>query len=107
MARDGAGSDAGAYGGGAGDGADAGLMAGCRAGADDLRTGRRPGRCPDGGNALWRGRFSSSPSAIVETDFRQKDGMVVALIVQKYGGSSVADTDSIKRVAKRIVEGGQ
>lgn len=30
--------------------------------------------------------------------------MVVALIVQKYGGSSVADTDSIKRVAKRIVE---
>lgn len=30
--------------------------------------------------------------------------MVVALIVQKYGGSSVADTDSILRVAKRIVE---
>ncbi|MCH4209083.1 aspartate kinase [Bifidobacterium sp.] len=28
----------------------------------------------------------------------------MALIVQKYGGSSVADTDSIKRVAKRIVE---
>jgi aspartate kinase len=27
----------------------------------------------------------------------------VALIVQKYGGSSVADADSIKRVAKRIV----
>ncbi|WP_314685821.1 aspartate kinase [uncultured Bifidobacterium sp.] len=28
----------------------------------------------------------------------------MALIVQKYGGSSVADTDSIKRVARRIVE---
>jgi aspartate kinase len=27
----------------------------------------------------------------------------VALIVQKYGGSSVADADSVKRVAKRIV----
>jgi aspartate kinase len=27
----------------------------------------------------------------------------VALVVQKYGGSSVADADSIKRVAKRIV----
>jgi len=28
----------------------------------------------------------------------------VALIVQKYGGSSVADADSLKRVAKRIAE---
>ncbi|WEV46406.1 aspartate kinase [Bifidobacterium sp. ESL0690] len=28
----------------------------------------------------------------------------MALIVQKYGGSSVADAESIKRVAKRIVE---
>ncbi|RFT36762.1 aspartokinase, partial [Bifidobacteriaceae bacterium NR015] len=27
----------------------------------------------------------------------------MALIVQKYGGSSVADTDSIQRVAKRIL----
>jgi aspartate kinase len=31
-------------------------------------------------------------------------GVYVALIVQKYGGSSVADAESIKRVAKRIVE---
>ncbi|MEY9951288.1 aspartate kinase [Leifsonia sp. EB34] len=31
-------------------------------------------------------------------------GVPVALIVQKYGGSSVADAESIKRVAKRIVE---
>lgn len=30
--------------------------------------------------------------------------MRMALIVQKYGGSSVADAESIKRVAKRIVE---
>lgn len=28
----------------------------------------------------------------------------MALIVQKYGGSSVADTDSIKRVARRIID---
>jgi aspartate kinase len=28
----------------------------------------------------------------------------VALVVQKYGGSSVADAESVKRVAKRIVE---
>ena len=28
----------------------------------------------------------------------------MALIVQKYGGSSVADAESIKRVAKRIVD---
>lgn len=31
-------------------------------------------------------------------------GRYVALIVQKYGGSSVADADSIRRVAKRIVD---
>ena len=28
----------------------------------------------------------------------------MSLIVQKFGGSSVADAESIKRVAKRIVE---
>jgi len=32
------------------------------------------------------------------------DSAPVALVVQKYGGSSVADADCIKRVAKRIVE---
>lgn len=31
-------------------------------------------------------------------------GVTLALIVQKYGGSSVADAESIKRVAKRIVD---
>src|SRR5690606_35068001 len=31
-------------------------------------------------------------------------GVILALIVQKYGGSSVADAESIKRVAKRIVD---
>src|SRR6185437_11677351 len=30
-------------------------------------------------------------------------GAAVALVVQKYGGSSVADADGIKRVAQRIV----
>src|SRR5690554_1336951 len=29
---------------------------------------------------------------------------IVALIVQKYGGSSVGDAESIKRVAKRVAE---
>ena len=33
----------------------------------------------------------------------QRDWTAVALIVQKYGGSSVADSDSIKRVARRII----
>src|SRR5699024_8614648 len=33
-----------------------------------------------------------------------KPGAPVALIVQKFGGSSVADAESIKRVAQRIVE---
>ena len=28
----------------------------------------------------------------------------MALVVQKYGGSSVADADRVKRVAERIVE---
>lgn len=31
-------------------------------------------------------------------------GIDVALIVQKYGGSSVADVESIKRVARRIID---
>src|SRR3546814_14702658 len=31
-------------------------------------------------------------------------GAHVGLVVQKYGGSSVADAEGIKRVAKRIVE---
>ena len=42
-----------------------------------------------GGNRLQFGPVDSSP---------------VALIVQKFGGSSVADATSIKRVARRIVE---
>jgi aspartate kinase len=32
-----------------------------------------------------------------------RSGLTVALVVQKYGGSSVADADGIKRVAQRIV----
>ena len=39
------------------------------------------------------------------SDFMQKwrSGTPVSLVVQKYGGSSVADADGIKRVAQRIV----
>ena len=46
-------------------------------------------RGPDLGKALARQRLDSS---------------LVPLIVQKYGGSSVADADAIKRVARRIVD---
>jgi len=35
---------------------------------------------------------------------RDERGAQVGLVVQKYGGSSVADAEGIKRVAKRIVE---
>ena len=35
---------------------------------------------------------------------RQRKGNPMGMVVQKYGGSSVADAESIKRVAKRIVE---
>src|SRR6266550_1643077 len=35
---------------------------------------------------------------------RDERGAHVGLVVQKYGGSSVADAEGIKRVAKRIVE---
>ena len=34
----------------------------------------------------------------------QKEWGLVALIVQKYGGSSVADVEAMKRVARRVVE---
>ncbi len=33
-----------------------------------------------------------------------EEHMIMGLVVQKYGGSSVADADGIKRVAKRIVQ---
>jgi aspartate kinase len=49
-----------------------------------------------------------TPSTIVEPRDvavnRPQECVPVALIVQKFGGSSVADAESIKRVAKRIVE---
>ena len=35
---------------------------------------------------------------------RLQKGQTVALVVQKYGGSSVADAERIRRVAERIVE---
>jgi aspartate kinase len=36
--------------------------------------------------------------------FLPEEGCAVALVVQKYGGSSVADADCVKRVAQRIVD---
>jgi aspartokinase len=33
----------------------------------------------------------------------ERIGLTVTLVMQKYGGSSVADADGIKRVAHRIV----
>jgi aspartate kinase len=32
------------------------------------------------------------------------EGLIVGIVVQKYGGSSLADADAIKRVARRIVD---
>lgn len=56
-------------------------------------------RMPDGRvSALWSGLFSD-----VRRD-HTPGALTVALIVQKYGGSSVADATAIKRVAKRITE---
>jgi aspartate kinase len=40
---------------------------------------------------------------LAEHRAEQRSGTAVALVVQKYGGSSVADADGIKRVAQRIV----
>src|SRR5450759_4129907 len=36
--------------------------------------------------------------------FHVNRSLIVSLVVQKYGGSSLTDADSIKRVARRIVE---
>ena len=51
---------------------------------------------------MSHGRGGISPAGRMVTPV--SSGVPVALIVQKYGGSSVADAESIKRVAKRIVE---
>ena len=51
------------------------------------------------GTTVVRGNFGARRSA-QRTHFK---GVGVGRVVQKYGGSSVADADSIKRVAKRIV----
>src|SRR3954447_18628334 len=46
-------------------------------------------------------RLRVRPAHIEQSDGR---GPVMALVVQKYGGSSVADAERIKRVAQRIVD---
>jgi len=42
--------------------------------------------------------------AVSETSDAGTEEHTVGLVVQKYGGSSVADAEGIKRVAKRIVD---
>src|SRR5688500_9471914 len=54
----------------------------------------RTTRCPSGGRIYTR----SSLSVVT------CEKSPVSLIVQKFGGSSVADAESIRRVARRIVE---
>jgi aspartate kinase len=68
-----------------------------------------------GGLRLGRGRLIHNPqypledvktkitAALAPLDSRRGAGAGVGRVVQKYGGSSVANADSIKRVAKRIV----
>src|SRR5690606_29770862 len=58
--------------------------------------------------ALSPGGRASHDSRKLHSIFDQRDSQssgapTVALIVQKYGGSSVADAEAIKRVAQRIV----
>lgn len=43
-------------------------------------------------------------SRFVDNKGHPTDGVIVSLVVQKYGGSSVSDADALKRVAARIVE---
>ncbi len=54
-------------------------------------------------------RSMSAPGALTPVDAADGEGAqkkwgLVALIVQKYGGSSVADVEAMKRVARRVVE---
>jgi len=51
--------------------------------------------------------IASAPARLPSRAFRDpscEESTPVALVVQKYGGSSVADAESIKRVARRIIE---
>ena len=59
------------------------------------RAGRRAGQASSG-------RYS--PTLILKATQTPEGGTQVALVVQKYGGSSVADAERIRRVAERIVE---
>src|SRR5919107_5312276 len=46
----------------------------------------------------------ANPLSLVGSSFEHLRGSTVALVVQKYGGSSVSDAERIRRVAERIVE---
>jgi aspartate kinase len=50
------------------------------------------------------GASISTGGPLRETEAGEEEAAHMALIVQKYGGSSVSDAQSIKRVAKRIAE---
>ena len=63
------------------------------------RRDRRPGRLLDGRSAAWRAR----PRARGRLNRSTSRNPTVGIVVQKYGGSSVADATGIKRVAQRIV----
>src|SRR5699024_8095439 len=53
---------------------------------------------PHGGRRTVRG----SPARSTPPVLNREGNRPMSLVVQKFGGSSVADADSIKRVAKRI-----
>src|SRR5215218_7740999 len=46
----------------------------------------------------------ANPLSLVGSSLEHLRGSTVALVVQKYGGSSVSDAERIRRVAERIVE---
>ena len=86
------------------------LLAG---GGDPPRPPRSRGGCPPprtpwapahGGAARPWAPWDPGPDKLKRpSTTRGRCGAAVALVVQKYGGSSVADADGIKRVAQRIV----
>src|ERR1700733_10217372 len=56
-----------------------------------------------GEKLIGRGAEARLNSTAVRQKYREERRVQMALVVQKYGGSSVADAEGIKRVAKRIV----
>src|SRR4029450_10014426 len=61
-------------------------------------------RCAHTTVMIGSGRARPWPRRSVDSRCFDLGGSQVTLVVQKYGGSSVADAAGIKRVAKRIVD---